>query len=149
MYLCNMKRFFPSTSIAIILFMVACGGQSLPEGILGEEVMKEILSDVHLAIALTQKPGRSIEQRDADREEIINSVLSKYQIDRGEFYNSYEFYVRNPILLDSIYSQLIRDMNAWQGKEQLIERDQQLDFQRRRNQKRDSMQNRPPTFMKK
>lgn len=148
MYLWDMKRILHLSGLIIILLSIACMNASVPEGILGEDVMKDILSDVHLTIALTQKPGRSLDQRTADREEIINSILVRHNIDRPTFFQSYDFYMQNPVLLDSIYSRVIRDMDQWQLEEQLIERDMQLDFQRQRNRKRDSMQSKPPTFQK-
>lgn len=98
-----MKRLLLLFGLSILLF--GCSSDPAPEGILSEAEMKAVLKDIHLNEAyLNTIP-------DLDSIKKVSSgyyqmVLKKHHTDLKQFEKSLKYYAENPVLLDSMYSQI-------------------------------------------
>lgn len=89
--------------IAGWLQLTSCSSR-VPEGVLDEQTMENVLYDYHIArsLAETQSDGT----RGADMRYYIQAVWQKYNITEEIFDNSLEWYSRNSELLYKIYQKL-------------------------------------------
>lgn len=101
-----MKRLILLTAVLILLF--SCRDAQAPEGVLQPEAMKAVLKDVHLAEAyLNTLPTEDSVKKVADG--FYQNVFKKHQTDFKQFEKSMRYYAKHPVLLDSLYSQLISE----------------------------------------
>ncbi|RMG29455.1 MAG: DUF4296 domain-containing protein [Bacteroidetes bacterium] len=107
-----MKRTYLSVILlSFLLALGACKQEQMPEGIIPQAEMKEILKSIHLANAMGQRTGNTLEQRNANRQELYNAIFSRFGVDRETFYNSYLYYLDHPEKLDPIYKDIITELN--------------------------------------
>ncbi len=98
-----MKRLLLLSGLLILLF--GCSSVQTPEGVLTEAEMKAVLKDIHLTEAYLNTIS------DLDSVEKVSSgyyqmVLKKHHTDLKQFEKSLKYYAKNPVLLDSMYSQI-------------------------------------------
>ena len=111
----------------LFIFSVGCKTGSTPEGIIPEDKMVNVLTDMHLADGYTS----SI----IDTTLVITtykSLYKTYDIDSASFKKSLEFYAKDPIRLKAMYAQVAEKLGKLekfeQKKEQIkIKKQQQRD----------------------
>jgi hypothetical protein len=102
--------------IPVLLFLTACGSDSLPAGILSKEKMVEVLTEVHIAEADQQQ--KVLEQSATMSDTFsFDAVFKKVNISRAEYDNSMKFYSANPELLDQVYDEVINELSHRQSQE--------------------------------
>ncbi|MBI2729646.1 MAG: DUF4296 domain-containing protein [Sphingobacteriales bacterium] len=97
----------------ILLFFGGCSGRDkIPEGVLTQDKMTNVLSDMLIADAVNN------ERKQHDSTININSVspvsyqqvFSLYKITKDDFFKSYNFYLNHPdlfkVVLDSAYKNI-------------------------------------------
>jgi hypothetical protein len=99
--------------LCIILLLFACAPPKpqAPSDALTQQQMSDILTDMHLADAIAgSKPGSSdsINQKAVDFREVI---YAKYHTNHQQFVTSFNFYKDNPVLMDSIYAEVITKLS--------------------------------------
>jgi len=77
--------------------------------------MTELLFDYHVAYTHGDKVMRDYRMREVYVHELIDGLLKQRGLNREDFYRSYEYYVAHPVLLDTIYTRIIVDMQAVQN----------------------------------
>ena len=90
------------------LTLTACGDKEAPY--LSEERMLEILRELHMADVLAEAHGKSLGYRKELRNESYDEVLEVFEISREEFFRSYNYYLNEPEVMDSIYVRMIKDI---------------------------------------
>ncbi|MFI5221494.1 MAG: DUF4296 domain-containing protein [Bacteroidia bacterium] len=102
-------------SLFILLILFSCSpensGNKLPEGILSKEKMTDMLADIHTAEALVRMTPHL---GDTNTQTVINYyafIYKKHGVSEADFKKSFEFYVHQPILFDSIYSDVITKLS--------------------------------------
>lgn len=87
--------------VIFLLLLVSCKPQ-LPDGILSQGKMEDILYDYHIAQAMTESsPNRSIKQRTYE-----DAVLRKYDVTQDQFDASLAYYMRYTEVLQKIYEKV-------------------------------------------
>lgn len=94
--------------IGAMILLLGCG-ESKPEGIIPEEEMAAILADIHIMEGVGDANIRQIIARKNFREDMQDEILKKHGLDRETFFKSYEYYIKNPILMDSMYFRMIKE----------------------------------------
>jgi len=90
-----------SLFLLFALLLVSCKPQ-LPDGILSQGKMEDILYDYHLAQTMTENShNRSIEQRTYE-----DAVLRKYGVTQNQFDSSLAYYMRYTEVLQKIYEKV-------------------------------------------
>ena len=94
--------------LSIVFFMYSCGGKNSRGNILPTARMQEVMWDMFLADAFTQKYLK----KDSSKAELTNNaslqqkIFQLHKITREDFYTSYAYYNNHPdimrVMLDSI-----------------------------------------------
>jgi len=96
----------------LLPLLCACGNLGAPDSLLTPEEIVPILRDIHIVDAGVDKTNTPLMKRKKQRAALYDEVLVKHDINRETFYNSYQFYIEHPVLMDSIYSRVIDSLNA-------------------------------------
>lgn len=102
----------------MILALAACQQDRKPEGLLEVEEMTKILKEFHLGEGAISQIRLSSDMRDDMRDELYDKLLDKYSIPRETFYSSYEYYLTQPAVMDTIYTRIIDQLNHQLPEEQ-------------------------------
>lgn len=104
-----MKNFWVKLLILTTIFL-GCGDPK-PDNLLSEEEVQEILSQLHMADAISDTRKKHILERKTFRNDIYDQILERYGLTRETFYESYEYYLEHPVQMDSIYQRIVRDFD--------------------------------------
>ncbi|MEL7338932.1 MAG: DUF4296 domain-containing protein [Bacteroidota bacterium] len=85
--------------------LLAC--QEEADDFLAPGLMQEILKEIHYADAATERFEAKVMPRNALREDMYDQILERYDLSREEFFRSYQYYVAETFLLDSLYADMI------------------------------------------
>ncbi|MES2689101.1 MAG: DUF4296 domain-containing protein [Bacteroidota bacterium] len=100
--------------VSICILFFACSVpeyNTVPPDVIPKEKMVGILYDMHLAegvIAIYPSKGDSNARRALGYYEII---YKKHSTTKEEFKKSYDFYIAHPVLMDSVYTNMIEKLN--------------------------------------
>ena len=95
------------------LFFITCSNSKkikVPQGILCQDTMAEVLTDVHLVKA-SQQMGVIIDTADTNKLAPFEYVWKKHHITKEEYEKSLDFYTHNPATLDSIYENVLNNLS--------------------------------------
>jgi hypothetical protein len=106
------------STLLILLLFFACAPSNekdkMPDDIIPQEKMVNILSDMHIAEAMARN---KIHLGDTNVQTVINYygvIYKKNNISEANFKKSYEYYMHHPLLLDSVYSEIITKLSDQQ-----------------------------------
>ncbi len=106
------KYLFVAISIVLFFSCSLPDANKIPADVLSKEKMEALLYDIHLAegvIATTPTQADSNTRRALGYYEII---YKKHQVTETQFKQSYDFYTKHPVLLDSVYSRVIEKLSV-------------------------------------
>ena len=95
----------------ILIFIAACNNKALPEGVLDEQRMVNVLTDLTLIDGFMS----TLLYTDTLRVQGKNyyaTVYKKHNISKAVFDKSLKYYSSQPVLLDSMYSRVTRKLEA-------------------------------------
>ncbi|MEM6764085.1 MAG: DUF4296 domain-containing protein [Bacteroidota bacterium] len=95
-----------------LLILSSCANDERPSWVLGHDQMVAMMKEMYLADAVVQEYKGNIDDKRMLREELHKGILEQFQVERSLFYESYEFYVDHPFLLDTITNQVVEELNA-------------------------------------
>lgn len=101
------KYFFASICLTLFWACSVPDANTIPADVFPKEKMESILYDMHLAegvIAISPTKGDSNARRALGYYDLI---YQKHQVTKEEFKASYDFYIRHPVLMDSVYNNII------------------------------------------
>jgi hypothetical protein len=98
-----------------MLFLFGCAPEKpkAPDHLLDQQQMSSIIADMHLADAIAS--GTKAGNLDSINQVAINLdafILTKYKITRDQFIESFDFYKQNPVLMDSVYAEVITKLSS-------------------------------------
>lgn len=114
-------------SSPVLIFLIAILGLSCqptdktPK--VSQTEMEYILTEVHLADAVVDHLGGHLIHRNIRRDDIIDEILSTQDINREDFYDSYQYYLQHPVELDSIYTHILLQLQVLQDSMNNMEKD--------------------------
>ena len=101
--------------ISCLILLYACNTNKLPEGILTEQQMINITTDLQVVdgyvSSLLYQDTLSISARDA-----YASVYKKHDISKGVYDKSLKYYSKQPVLLDSMYSKVEKKLQTYEKR---------------------------------
>lgn len=103
-----------------ILFLGSCTSiedrVAIPDTVLSQEKMSEVLVDVHLLEA-------SLNVSTYNRDQVVVStiypnsdVLKKNNVTKKQYQESFDFYSRNPLLLTEVYQLVLNNLSKMQAE---------------------------------
>ncbi len=99
-----------------LLFVAACTSHTKevvkePENLLPQAKMVAILTDMQASEGVMAiKLGGNLNTRTQQKNAYQVAILKKYGISQPNFWESYEYYSDNPKLLDTIYAQVVKEL---------------------------------------
>lgn len=94
------------------LCLISCTNKEIaavPENIIHSDTLVEVLSEIHRANAYLSlnNNGKSF-----DHNAFVGNVLKKHNISKEVFDTSLNFYISNPVILDSLYDKVIAKLST-------------------------------------
>lgn len=102
-------RLIASTILLLAIFTACTGDTEKPLEVLPEDKMAAILTDVHLIEGA--KTGRKIMGDTLFIETYYAKVFSKHNTNLEDFNTSFEYYSRNPKIMNGIYERVVENLN--------------------------------------
>lgn len=108
--------------IFILLFVIACGKKKkefvAPDGIIKEEEMIKVLSDIHITEATINLRNVSALNTSSLNASLYKNVFVKHKISKKEFEKSYTYYSSNTEIFNDIYDHVITELTKMQAEEE-------------------------------
>jgi hypothetical protein len=108
----SFPRISMTTALFVLLALAACEQTGKPGNILPQEEMVPVIKDLEIAYAGVDQTVKDPKQRQEKYEEMNSLVLRKYKLEKDQFFTSYQWYESQPVLLDSIFKQVIKELNV-------------------------------------
>ncbi len=105
------KRLLILIYLSMVLLVAACTNEGPPDGILSQEQMVPVLADLEVVYAGVDQTVKDPRERVKKYEEMNTLILKKHNMNHDQFYSSYQWYEANPILLDTIFKQVVTRLN--------------------------------------
>lgn len=87
-----------------LTFLISCGLEGAPEGILAKDKMIDVLTDIQVVDAyVSALPIDSLKKNKID---FYKSVFKKHHTDSLQFKKSLQYYTKDPEKMQSIYDQV-------------------------------------------
>ncbi len=126
MYLCDVKRFLPIQFLILVsLFLLACEEEK--QVLLPEDLMVDVLSELHIADAYTERNSNPINYRNNLREDLYLEVLEKFDLDEKTFRATYDFYTSHPYQMDTLYLKVIDKLETQLQGEKMLQQQRPLE----------------------
>lgn len=75
--------------------------------------MSDILAEMHIADIIASKhPTGNIDSIEYTALSYYPAILAKHGVDSNLFYTSFEYYQNHPVLLDSVYAEVITKLSS-------------------------------------
>lgn len=95
-----------------VVFLVLTACQSRPDYVIGEETMTNLLTDVHMAEGLIDVQQSHNKEQDNYGQQIMASVLTKYNISKAQYDTSLVWYSQNLQSLIRIYRHVNENLDS-------------------------------------
>lgn len=96
----------------MLLLLVACARDRKPEGLLSEDEMVQILTDIHLAEGIVSSFPIHFDSSRILYPYLENEVFEKHAVSDSVFRTSLEFYMRDLRVMDRIYARTIDSLHV-------------------------------------
>ncbi|MFC3197493.1 DUF4296 domain-containing protein [Parapedobacter deserti] len=103
------------TIVLVVFFCVSCG-EKIPEDVIPKKQMPGVLVDVHLADG--QLASIPIDSARAYRDAYYQLIFDRHQIDSAMFGRSVRFYATRPHIMNELYAEVEKQLNAFNLAEQ-------------------------------
>lgn len=110
-------KIIPIVVCATLCFISACSEpkqEPIPLGIIAQDTMVQMLAEIHLLES-------SLSVRIADESSLKNTrnaikskIYLNFGVSKEQFYKSYKYYAEKPVLIDSIYINVISEISKRQ-----------------------------------
>jgi hypothetical protein len=115
-----MQRKFKFLLIVATGLILSCNSFDKLKGqesaILSKEQMVQLLTDIHIAEAKVSELGMSGDTVQVTQSKYLQFVCDKNKTSIKAFDDSYHFYTTQPVLLDSIYQQVIANLSLLESE---------------------------------
>jgi hypothetical protein len=103
------KFFMLKRLLTALLFLSACvKPETPPPGVIPKDQMTEILIDIHVAEAQVSHLNlRSYDSMQVAYNGFERDIFQKYRVDSTSYNQSYQYYLRNPKLMEEIYTAVV------------------------------------------
>ncbi len=100
--------------LLIILTLIACAPPKpkAPKNMLSQSQMSDILTEMHIADAIATTNYKQIDSINQAGVNYREFIYTKYQTNHQQFTESFDFYKQNPVLLDSVYAEVVTKLSS-------------------------------------
>lgn len=101
--------------LSILLLLFACAPQKAkaPDNLLNQTQMSDIIAEMHIADAIaTGSKAGNVDSVNLEAVSLNAFILEKHQITQEQFTESFDFYKKNPVLMDSVYAEVITKLSS-------------------------------------
>lgn len=91
---------------SVLIFLAACGGNKIPDGIIAQDKMTQLLTDIHIVDGSMYNVMQFPDSLYKYGTEKYQMVFRKYDTDSVQFKKSFQYYTSNPDKLQAIYDQI-------------------------------------------
>lgn len=118
----------------LMIFFSACSSDRVPSGIIGQDEMVSILTDIHLAdgfssVKYADSSGRQVAM-------VYQAVYKKYGTDSAQVRKSLDYYITHADKLQAMYVKINAALQEMQVTQQKLD---ELEFQKRQQRMIDSL----------
>ena len=103
------------TGLMVLFFFFSCG-EKMPENVIPQNRMQDVLIDVHLADG--QLASMPIDSARAYRSVYYDAIFTRYGIDSVIFRHSVEFYSSRPHMMNELYTTIEKKLEGLNTAEQ-------------------------------
>jgi hypothetical protein len=97
-----------------LMLILACGKtdkNAIPPDVMNKEQMENILYDMHLAEGIVGYQSSGLDSNARKVLGYYEQIYKKNNLTKEQFIHSYDFYIQHPVMLDSIYSNIITKLS--------------------------------------
>ena len=111
------------TFLILMPFLTGCKDEpDVPTGTITEAKMANILTDMHVLEARIGRLGlTSLDSSTIVAEHLKLKIFKKYSTDSATYNRSYQFYSTNPVFLERIYGDVVKQLEVRQKKKDFKE----------------------------
>lgn len=102
-----------------IVLLASCSDTktvSIPDSVLSENKMSEVMVDVHLLEATLNINTFSRDKVSKGAIEPTTDILKKHSVTKQQYDESFTFYTRNPQLLSEVYLKVLNELSKMQAQ---------------------------------
>jgi hypothetical protein len=96
----------------LLMVLAGCGKGSLPDGVISEAGLVNVLVDIHLAESAAAHSRVGADSSRVILGNLFATVFSKHGISRQQLDASLAYYKKDPPVLDRIYEKVIEELTA-------------------------------------
>lgn len=100
----------------LLLVLLACSGNNLPDGVLTKKQMVPIIVDIHLSEAINAQKYNISMIRDSLPEDLYLSICKKHQLDRAVIEKSLHYYGKHTREYIPIYEEVLNVLSEMDVK---------------------------------
>ena len=110
-------KIIPIVVCATLCFISACSEpkqEPIPVGIIAQDTMVQMLTEIHLlesSLSIRIADESSLKNT---RNAIKSKIYLNFGVSKEQFYKSYKYYAEKPVLIDSIYINVISEISKRQ-----------------------------------
>ncbi|MGY6545027.1 DUF4296 domain-containing protein [Arthrospiribacter ruber] len=101
-----------TVSFLLLFVLISCGRERLPEGVLNEDKMVEVMIDIHLAEGLVSTFPIHYDSSRMLYPMFEKEVFKKHQVPDSVFVKSLEHYMRDARKMDRLYARTIDSLHV-------------------------------------
>ncbi len=117
---------------SVLIFLIACKGNKAPDGIIQEEQMTNLLTDIHIVDGsmynMMQTPD-TLYKYGTDKYRVL---FKKYHTDSTQFKKSFKYYNVHPDRLQLMYEQIVKNIKKKSDSVTLLTKQQMLKDNKRK-----------------
>src|SRR3569832_51978 len=91
---------------SVLIFLAACSGNKIPDGVIARDKMTNLLTDIHIVDGSMYNVMQLPDSLYKYGTEKYQMVFRKYHTDSLQFKKSFQYYSSNPDKLQAIYEQI-------------------------------------------
>ncbi|MDG1276795.1 MAG: DUF4296 domain-containing protein [Algoriphagus sp.] len=103
------------------LCLLGCDPEKLPEGILPEEKMVEVLIDIQLTEGIAGAMPISYDSSQVLYRLLEREVFLKHEVQDSVFTQSMVYYLQYPYKMDAIYARVVDSLSLKQASENVVD----------------------------
>ncbi|MFN4082329.1 MAG: DUF4296 domain-containing protein [Bacteroidia bacterium] len=115
------KLFKTTVCVLVICLNTNCNNKSeittQPQNLIDKETMAKIVADIHVADAGVTRQFLTPDSSEKLAKTYYAIIAKSYNIDFNTINNSFEYYLSEPALMDSIYTKAIEILNTHEATE--------------------------------
>ncbi len=113
----NNNKIFQTLILAMVFILNLCcqdgkkNTAEKPKNLVPTKQMELILGELHMVDALVNQRGLAADSAKKMSTDFYDFIYRKYGVEKNDFNNSYQYYLNNPIEMDSIYVNVLENLN--------------------------------------